>query len=132
MENLEGEFEMLKQQRADNWREINKLKEVNEVRAKETMDKTERLKALDYDLARTQARIEDAQKQIDAKNYDLRNKQILAEDIQKEVARARDINGRVAQDNGLLRKEIDKQMAEAYEMRKEVDYQGSRNQDVAA
>ena len=132
MENLEGEFEQLKQQRADNWRDINKLKEVNEVRAKETIDKTERLKALDYDLARTQARIEDAQKQIDAKNYDLRNKQILSEDIQKEVARARDINGRVAQDNGLLRKEIDKQLAEAYEMRKEVDYQGSRNQDVAA
>ena len=95
MENLEGEFEMLKQQRADNWREINKLKEVNEVRAKETKDKTERLKALDYDMARTQARIEDSQKQIDAKNYDLRNKQILAEDIQKEVASARDINGRV-------------------------------------
>lgn len=53
---------------------------MNEVRAKETMDKTERLKALDYDLARTQARIEDQQKQIDAKNYDLRNKQILSED----------------------------------------------------
>lgn len=97
------------------------------MRAKDTNDKTERLKALDYDLARTQARIEDTQKQIDAKNYDLRNKQILNEDIQKEVARSRDINGRVAQDNGLLRKEIDKQMAEAYEMRKEVDYQGSRN-----
>ena len=32
---------------------------MNEVRAKDTMDKSERLKALDYDLARTQARIED-------------------------------------------------------------------------
>ena len=96
LDNLEGEFEGFKQQRADNWREINKLKEVNEVRAKDTNDKTERLKALDYDLARTQARIEDTQKQIDAKNYDLRNKQILNEDIQKEVARSRELNGRVA------------------------------------
>lgn len=56
---MESEFELLKQQRADNWREINRLKEVSEIRAKETIDKTERLKALDYDLARTQARIED-------------------------------------------------------------------------
>jgi hypothetical protein len=39
----------------------------------------------------------------------------------------RDINGRIAQDNALLRKEVDKQMAEAYEIRKEVDYQASRN-----
>jgi hypothetical protein len=35
------------------------LKELNEVRAKENIDKGERLKALDYDLSRTQARIED-------------------------------------------------------------------------
>lgn len=44
----------------------------------------------------------------------------------------RDINGRIGADNGMLRKEMDKQLAEAYELRKEVDYQGQRNNDCAA
>ena len=42
------------------------------------------------------------------------------------------MNGRVAQDNAMLRREIDKQMGEAYEIRKEVDYQQTRNLDMAA
>ena len=81
------------------------------------------MKALDYDLTRTSQRIEDTQKLIDARNYDLRNKQILLEDTQKEIARMKDMNGRVAQDNAMLRRESDKQTTEAYEIRKEVDYQ---------
>jgi len=32
----------------------------------------------------------------------------------------------------MLRREIDKQMGEAYEIRKEVDYQQTRNLDMAA
>ena len=34
----------------------------------------------------------------------------------------KDNNGRVAGDNALLRREIDKSMAESYDLRKEVDY----------
>jgi len=37
--------------------------------------------------------------------------------------RLRDINGRVAGENNLLRKDADKQVAESYDLRKEVDYQ---------
>jgi hypothetical protein len=59
---------------------------------------------------------------IDARNYDLRNKQILLDDTQKEGLRFKDINGRVSGDNALIRREIDKLMAEAYDLRKEVDY----------
>ncbi len=35
-------------------------------------------------------------------------------------------------DNGMLRRDIDKQMAECYELRKENEYQGSRNNDASA
>lgn len=56
---LEKEMDQLKAQRAENWREINRLKETNEIQAKQAIDKGEKLKALDYDLSRTQARIED-------------------------------------------------------------------------
>ena len=50
---------MLKAQRADNWREINRLKELNDMKVRESADQGEKLKALDYDISRTSARIED-------------------------------------------------------------------------
>ena len=99
LQSLEKELDMIKSQRADVWREINRLKEVNDMKVREAADQGEKMKALDYDLSRTQARIEDCQKLIDARNYDLRNKQVLFEDTQKELARLRDSTGRMAQEN---------------------------------
>lgn len=84
---LEKEMEVLKLQRQDNWREIAKMKDLNEQRVREAADQTDRLKALDYDMSRVHLRIEDTQKVIDARSYDLRNKQLLLEDVQKEIAR---------------------------------------------
>lgn len=71
---LEKEIEVLKLQRQDNWREIAKLKDLNEQRVREAADQTDRLKGLDHDLARVHQRIEDLQKLIDARSYELRNK----------------------------------------------------------
>lgn len=62
----------------------------------------------------------------------MRNKQILLEDAQKEIQRLKDLNGRISQDNAIVRREIDKSASEAYEIRKEVDYQQNRNLDLAA
>lgn len=50
---------MLKAQKADTWREMSRLKEMNDMKVRESSDHGEQLKALDYDLSRTQARIED-------------------------------------------------------------------------
>jgi len=59
---------------------------------------------------------------IDARSYDLRNKQILLDDTEKEIIRSKDTNARVSSDNALLRREIDKLMAEVYDIRKELDF----------
>lgn len=45
--------------------------------------------------------------------------------------RTKDLTGRNVSENALIRREIDKLMAEAYDLRKEVDYQQGRNQDMA-
>ena len=78
---LDKEIEVLKLQRQDNWREIAKLKDLNEQRVREAADQADRLKGLDYDLSRVNLRIDDTQKIIDARSYDLRNKQLLLEDV---------------------------------------------------
>jgi hypothetical protein len=78
---LDKEIEVLKLQKQDNWREIAKLKELNEHKVREAADQSDRLKALDYDMSRVHLRIDDTQKVIDGRSYDLRNKQLLLEDV---------------------------------------------------
>lgn len=66
---------------------------------REASDQTDKLKGLDYELSRSQLRIEDTQKLIDARAYDLRNKQILLDDVQNEIARLKEMNARQSQDS---------------------------------
>lgn len=105
---LEKEIEVLKLQKSDNWREIAKLKDLNENRVREAADQSDRLKALEYDLQRVHLRVDDTQKVIDARSYELRSKQILLEDTQKDIARLKDLNGRLASDGAGLRRDGDK------------------------
>lgn len=129
---LDKEIEVLKLQRQDNWREIAKLKDLNENRVREAADQAERLKGLDYDVSRVHLRIEDTQKIIDARSYDLRNKQLVLEDVQKEIARQKDLNSRLQSDSATLRRDTDKQVADLYELRKDNEFQAARNLDLSA
>ena len=129
---LEKEIDILKAQRADHFREIARLKDLNDQSVRQGSEQSDRLKAIDYDLSRAQLRIEDTQKLVDARSYDLRNKQILLDDVQKEIMRIKDINNRNNAEGSMLRRDIDKQSAEVYDLRKEIDYQGARNADLGA
>ena len=53
---LEKEMEVLKLQRQDLFREIAKLKDLNESRVREAADQSDRLKGLDYDMSRVTLR----------------------------------------------------------------------------
>ncbi len=77
------------------------------MKVREAGDQQDKMKAMDFDLSRTQQRIEDYQKIIDARNYDLRNKQLLVEDTQKEVLRMKDQSSMIAQDLGMSRRNLD-------------------------
>ena len=129
---LEKEIEVLKLQRQDNFREIAKLKDLNESRVREAADQSDRLKGLDYDMSRVNLRIDDTQKIIDARSYDLRNKQLLLEDNHKEIARQKDLNARLASEGLLLRRDGDKTSTDNYDIRKENEFAAARNLDMAA
>ena len=51
-EELEKEIEILKAQRADHFREIARLKDLNDQSVRQGSEQTDRLKATDYDLSR--------------------------------------------------------------------------------
>ena len=104
------------------WREITRLKEMNESRSREAGEQQEKLKNLEFDVSRTQARIEDTQKLLDARSADLRNKQLALEDAERENNRVREQNAKLGADNAGLRRDNERVAAENYDLRKEVDF----------
>ena len=54
---LERDIDLVKGQRADMFREIQRLRDVMDMKTKESLDQQDRTKALEYDLQRTLARI---------------------------------------------------------------------------
>ena len=113
------------------WRELTRLKEMNEQRTTEAANQADKLKSLDFELSRTQARIEDTQKLLDCRSADLRNKQLALEDTERELARVREENSRVSAENAALRRDNERVAGENYDLRKEVDFQEGRNADVS-
>ena len=131
MQDMEREQDSLKMQRSDLIKEIGKLKEINDFKLREQADKADQLKNLDYDLSRQQAKKDDLEKFIEAKSYELRNKSHFLEDSGQEGLRFKDQNGRIYSEISALKKQIDGLVSETYDLRKDVEYQGSRNQDMA-
>lgn len=118
-------------QRAEMWRELTRLKEMNESRTTECSSQQDKLMSLDFELSRTQARIEDTQKLLDCRSADLRNKQVALEDTERELGRVREENSKISAENAALRRDNERVAAENYDLRKEVDFQEGRNADVA-
>jgi len=131
LQDLEREIEGVKVQRAEMWRELTRLKEMNEARSSEAGQQADRLKSLDFELSRTQARIEDTQKLLDCRSADLRNKQLALEDTERELGRVREENSKISTENAALRRDNERVAAENYDLRKEVDFQEGRNADVS-
>lgn len=129
--NLNREIDAVKHQRAEMWREINHIKELNESKGKESADQSDKLKRLDYDLCRTHQRCEDTQKVIDMRSSDLRAKQLQLEDTERELARTRDGNCCLTNDVNALKRDNDRTCAENYEKRKESECCEGRNADLS-
>jgi len=119
---MEREIEGVKVQRAEMWREITRLKEMNESRTRESGEQADKLKGLDFEIQRTQAHIQDTQQLLDVRSADLRNKQLGLEDADRENNRVREQNAKLGNDNGALRRDNERVAAENYDIRKEVDF----------
>jgi predicted nucleic acid-binding Zn-ribbon protein len=56
---VEQEIEQVKTQRADMWREITRLKEMNEAKTLEQTSQSDQISALNSDLSKVSGRIEE-------------------------------------------------------------------------
>ena len=89
---LERDIDLVKSQRADMFREIQRLRDVEAMKNKESIDQCDRIKALDFDLQKTMIRINETEKVVEGRSYDLRQKSVALEDNEREIARVKDLN----------------------------------------
>ena len=74
------------------FREITRLRDVQDMKTREGLDQNERSKALEFDLQKTLQRIDEQNRVIEARSYDLRQKLTSLEDTEKECSRVKDMN----------------------------------------
>ena len=89
---LERDIDLVKSQRADMFREITRLRDVQDMKTKESLDQHDRMKGLEYDLQKTVIRIDETNKGVEARTFDIRNKQVSLQDNENEIGRLREIN----------------------------------------
>ena len=75
------------------FREITRLRDVQDMKTRESLDQNERCKALEYDLQKTLKRIDEQNRAVESRSNDIRNKNVSLDDTEREVARVKDLNG---------------------------------------
>lgn len=72
---LERDIDLVKSQRADMFREIQRLRDVMDMKTKESLDQIDRLKALEFDLQKTLIRNSETEKVVEARSFEIRSRQ---------------------------------------------------------
>lgn len=129
---LERDVDLVKSQRADMFREIQRLRDVLDMKSKEALDQVDRLKALDYDLQRTLVRNVETEKVCEAKTHEIRSRQQQLDDAEREIARLKDLNNAQSLEAGALRKDVDRVSTDCYDLKKHIEDTEARNVDMGS
>jgi uncharacterized coiled-coil DUF342 family protein len=118
---LERDIDLVKSQRADMFREITRLRELLDMKTKESIDQNDRAKALDYDLQKTHVRIAETEKVIEARSYDCNVKTTQLNENERECARVKELNNHQNVEIVALRRDVDRVSADCYDLRKGIE-----------
>lgn len=58
------------------FREITRLRDVMDMKTRESLDQCDRSKALEFDLQKTLVRIEETNKAVEARTFEIRNRSV--------------------------------------------------------
>lgn len=108
IDNLSYEVAKLKEEKAKDIDEIQRLRELNTYRERENQDSTQRVRAVDYDLAKASERNADLGKIQEQKEFDLRRTADTLDGAQVELARLKDEHQRLQGENVALQRQLDR------------------------
>ncbi len=86
---------------------------------------------LDNEIERVNCRLQETQKHIDVRSTEVHTKQVSLDDTERELARVRDQVSKTQAECGAGRRDNERVQAENFDLRKEVEFQESRNADCS-
>ena len=102
------------------------------MKTKESLDQQDRTRALEYDLDKTLARIQETERVVESRSYDIRTKSTQLNDNEREIARVKDLNSQQNVEIIALRKDVDRVSSDCYDLRKNIEGTEGRNMDLSA
>ena len=127
---LERDIDLVKSQRADMFREIQRLRDVMDMKTKEALDQIDRLKALEFDLQKTIVRNGETEKIVEARTFEIKSRQQQLDDTEREIARLKDLNNGQALEANALRKDVDRVSTDCYDLRKHIEGTEGKNVEL--
>lgn len=112
------------------FREIQRLRDVEAMKNKESIDQCDRIKALDFDLQKTMIRINETEKVVESRSYELRQRGVALDDNERELARVKDLNAQQNIECVALRRDVDRVSQDCYDLRKNIEETEARNVDI--
>ena len=104
LDNLSYELQKLKEEKAKDQDELMRLKELSNYRERENAEVTQRVRAVDFDLAKAHERAADLGKIAESKEYELRRTADSLDANQMELSRLRDEQQRIQAENTALQR----------------------------
>lgn len=132
IDNLAYEVQKLKEEKLKEQDEIARLRELNNFRERENNDQTQRIRAVDYDLAKAQERAADLSKMAESKEFELRRAAEALEAAQADLARLKDDSQRLQGDNLSQQRQFDRQNEEKVALLRQRDLELQKNRELSA
>lgn len=123
------ELQKLKEERARDQEEIDRLRDLNAFKERENTESDQRIKSLDYELFKAQERANELSQQAEAREFDLRRTTEAYECGHADLLRARDEQSRLQGEQGNLQRTMELRVQEKGELTRKSEGEQARNRD---
>ena len=131
-DNLSFELGRLREEKAKDADEINRMRDGVAMRERECADNDARIKAVDYDLFKAQERSNELTKLADSKEFELRRTCEALDSANAELARSKDDHARLNAEVHALQRNLDGQLAHKQDLARQAEGEDARNRDLNA
>jgi chromosome segregation ATPase len=131
-DNLAFELGRLREEKAKDQDEINRMRDGVAFKERECQDNDARIKAVDYDLFKAQERANELSKLADSKEFELRRTCEALDSASGEMARTKDDHSRLNAEVTALQRNLDGQLAHKGDLARNAENEDARARDMNA
>jgi len=130
IDNLEYEVKRLAEEKLKDQDEIGKLEDLNNYRARENGEQQVRIRAIDYDLMKSQDRASELQKISEQKEFELRRVQDKLDEVNHGIGKAKEDNSRHFSDQNALQRQRDRAAEERAALQRQFEQEEMKGRDL--